>query len=77
MDTGSDIPALERHMSIALREYAESYLAEFAAYYNSPNRRRHLPYVWRTLMQDDLEGIQGLFDAVRSGGTWPAPGRGL
>lgn len=63
-DSGKDIDELKNNLSEALREYAESYMAEFALYYNSPNRRKHLPYVWRIMMQNGPEGIAGLFDAV-------------
>jgi len=64
MDTGNDIEQLKSNLAAVLREYAESYINDFPLYYHSPNRRSHLPYVWNVMMQDDLEGVVGLFDAI-------------
>jgi len=64
MDAGKDVAELKDNLAAALREYAEAYMEEFTLYYSSPNRRRHLPYVWRIMMQTDLAGVVGLFDAV-------------
>ena len=41
-------------------EYAEEYHKNFEMYYNSPNRRRHFPYVVKVLSQDNKENVKEL-----------------
>lgn len=64
MDRAKDLDELKRSLAQALYEYAESYLEDFQLYYNSANRRAHLPYVFSVMVQKDLDAVIGLFDAV-------------
>ena len=40
-----------------LQEYAEEYYNEFEYWYSAPNRKAHLPYVLKVLLQDETEDI--------------------
>ncbi|MDD3898513.1 MAG: hypothetical protein PHE82_06175 [Syntrophomonadaceae bacterium] len=46
-----------------LKEYAEDYLQDFQLLYNSPNRRKHYPYVLRVAVQENTEAIRRLINA--------------
>lgn len=47
-----------------IAEYAEEYLTDsFRLYFNSPNRRHHLPYVLKVAMQNNVDDIKGLIHA--------------
>jgi hypothetical protein len=40
-----------------LQEYAEEYYNEFEYWYSAPNRKAHLPYILKILLQDEPEDI--------------------
>ncbi|MEA4847374.1 MAG: hypothetical protein VB106_09110 [Clostridiaceae bacterium] len=40
-----------------LQEYAEEYYNEFEYWYSAPNRKTHLPYILKILLQDETEDI--------------------
>ncbi len=40
-----------------LQEYAEEYYNEFEYWYNAPNRKAHLPYVLKVLLQEETKDI--------------------
>lgn len=46
-----------------LKEYAEDYLQDFQLLYNSPNRRKHYPYILRVAVQENTEAIRRLINA--------------
>ncbi|MFX4302233.1 hypothetical protein ACOJUR_08260 [Alicyclobacillus tolerans] len=47
-----------------LLEYAEDYLTDsFRLYFNSPNRRKHFPYVLKVAMQDTIDDVKCLIHA--------------
>ena len=57
-----DLESLRIELAKELLEYAEEYIAEFRLYYTSPNRKKHFPYIYRTLLvSDDLEKVKQLF----------------
>jgi hypothetical protein len=41
--------------------YAQEYLDRFNLFFNAPNRRPHLPYVFRVLLCDSKEQVKELF----------------
>ncbi|KIY20901.1 hypothetical protein [Mesobacillus subterraneus] len=46
--------------ALQLIEYAQDYYKDFPKYYNSPNRKGHLPYILHVLAQENLEGVKAL-----------------
>ncbi|MFD3270802.1 hypothetical protein ACE3MS_11750 [Paenibacillus dendritiformis] len=46
-----------------LLEYSIDYENNYFRYYNTPNRRKHAPYILRVLLEDDLESVAGMFRA--------------
>ena len=47
-----------------IMEYAEEYLTDsFRLYFNSPNRRKHLPYVMKVAMQNNFADVKRLIHA--------------
>jgi len=63
MANSSDLESLKSELAKELLEYSEEYINEFRLYYNSPNRKGHFPYVYRTLIvSDDFEKVKNLFD---------------
>ena len=40
-----------------LQEYAEEYYNEFEYWYSAPNRKAHLPYVLKVLLQEETKDI--------------------
>lgn len=46
-----------------LVEYAREYWQEFELYYNSPNRKVHLPYVLHVLIQESADDVAALIHA--------------
>lgn len=57
-----DIKSLEAELAKELLEYSEEYINEFRLYYNSPNRKNHFPYIYKTLLaSNDIEKVKKLF----------------
>ncbi len=59
-------PTLENavdSMAKEIKEYAEEYYENFKLYYNSSNRKKHLPYILRILTSGSIEDIRGMIDA--------------
>lgn len=48
-------------------EYAEDYYSEFNYWASAPNRKAHLPYVLKVLIQQDIEKIKSLITVKRQG----------
>lgn len=58
----ASVEDLRSALADELVEYAEEYLADFQLYYHAPNRRGHLPYVLRALLQEDSRGVAKFID---------------
>ena len=41
----------------SILEYSADYYNEYALYSNSPNRKSHIPYIFKALIMDDAEKI--------------------
>ena len=41
----------------SILEYSADYYNEYALYSNSPNRKAHIPYIFKALIMDDAEKI--------------------
>ena len=56
MANAADMKSLELELTRELIEYSEEYINEFRLYYNSPNRKNHFAYIYRTMLaSDDIE----------------------
>lgn len=44
----------------SLIDYAQEYMDSFSKYYNSANRKAHLPYILKVVAQPDYETIKSL-----------------
>lgn len=49
--------AAKKALAESILEYATDYYEEFAYWSNSPNRKAHIPYVFRALVLDDINKI--------------------
>jgi hypothetical protein len=62
MANAKDIKSLETELAKELLDYSEEYINEFRLYYNSPNRKDHFPYIYKTLLaSNDAEKVKKLF----------------
>ena len=61
--SGKSIEDLKLNLAEQLIEYAEDYYNDFSKYYNAPNRRAHYPYIFRILIQNDVESVRDLIHA--------------
>lgn len=60
---GDTIEDLLHELARQLIEYAQDYYSNFLRYYNSPNRQRHAYYVFRVLLEDDIERVASIIHA--------------
>ena len=62
MANATDMESLELELARELIEYSEEYINEFGLYYNSPNRKNHFAYIYKTMLaSDDIEKVKKLF----------------
>lgn len=64
-DNGSTKDKAIKNLAIQLLEYSESYYDELNFWYNSPNRKKHYPYIMKILLKDSLEEIIDLLEEVQ------------
>ena len=57
VENGKDEAEARLNMGKALVEYAQEYYENYSLYSNAPNRRPHIPYVFKALMIDDPKAI--------------------
>lgn len=57
---GDTFEQMMEDAALQLIEYAQDYYKDFPKYYNSPNRKGHLPYILHVLAQENLEGVKAL-----------------
>lgn len=50
-------------MAGSLIDYAEDYMDQFSLYFNSPNRKKHFPYLINVMAQPDAENVKKLIHA--------------
>lgn len=55
-----DVDQLKAALAADLVDYAKEYMENFAQYFHSSNRRGHLPYVLRVLLQPDVSAVAAL-----------------
>lgn len=47
----------KRLLATAILDYAEDFYQDYALFSNAPNRKRHIPYVFKALILDDVNQI--------------------
>lgn len=57
MGNAPSLTALKMSLARDLIDYAQEYWQNFDLYSRAPNRRSHLPYVLRTLLQPDVAHV--------------------
>lgn len=60
---GETLEELRDELARHLVEYSLEYDNNYAQYYNTPNRRKHAPYVLRVLLEDDTNAVARMFHA--------------
>lgn len=60
---GETLEELRNELARHLVEYSIDYENNYAQYYNTPNRRKHAPYVLRVLLEDDTDAVARMFHA--------------
>ncbi|MCD7884669.1 MAG: hypothetical protein LUI87_13335 [Lachnospiraceae bacterium] len=53
VENGSDEQAARLAMGNAILEYSEEYYSDYEMYSHSPNRKKHVPYIFKALIMDD------------------------
>ncbi len=54
---GETLDELRLDLARQLVEYAHDYFNDYIRYYNAPNTRSHAPYVFRVLLEDDIDAV--------------------
>lgn len=57
IENGKDEREARLNMGRAVLEYAMDYYDEYEIYSHSPNRKKHIPYIFKALIIDDSEKI--------------------
>jgi predicted RNase H-like HicB family nuclease len=58
---GKNIEELRNDLAYQLIDYAQEYYADFERYHNYPNRRDHVNYVFRVLLEDEnIESVASM-----------------
>ena len=60
---GNSLEELRLELARHLIEYAHDYYEDFARYSNAPNRKEHVYYILRVLLEEDIENIVGMLNA--------------
>jgi hypothetical protein len=59
-ENGKDEQEAIKKIAQAILEYSEDYYNEFDIWSSAPNRKSHIPYVFKSLLLNDIEKIGGL-----------------
>lgn len=60
VENGDSIEEVLELTTDALIDYAQEYMDFFSQYFNSPNRKGHLPFVLKIIAQPDYEAVKSL-----------------
>ena len=60
VENGDSIEEVLDLTADALIDYAREYMDFFQQYFNSPNRKAHLPFVLKIIAQSDYEAVRSL-----------------
>lgn len=59
IENGIDEQDAREKMGIAILEYSAEYYENYALYSHAPNRKSHIPYIFKALIMDDSQEIGG------------------
>ena len=59
VENGKDLEDAKKKMGQAILDYAEEYYENYALYTHAPNRKGHIPHVFKALITNDAEQIGG------------------
>lgn len=57
IENGKNEEEARLHMAKAIMEYAEEFYNNYSYYSSAPNRKSHIPYIFKVLLNDDIESI--------------------
>lgn len=57
IENGTDEQSARLNMGKAILEYAVDYYNEYELYSHTPNRKQHIPYIFRALIMDEPKEI--------------------
>lgn len=57
VENGADDKEVRLNMANAIMDYSLEYYDNYALYSSSPNRRKHIPYIFKALIADNPEKI--------------------
>lgn len=60
VENGDSIEEVLDLAADALIDYAQEYMDYFSQYFNSPNRKAHLPFILKIISQPDYEAVKTL-----------------
>lgn len=60
VENGKDYDEAKMKLSKAIIDYSEDYYNEFPMWSSAPNRKTHIPYVFKALIIDDINKIGDL-----------------
>jgi predicted RNase H-like HicB family nuclease len=61
---GATLEELRKELAHQLIEYAKDYYSDFDHYHNAPNRRSHINYILRVLLEDEnIESVASMLHA--------------
>lgn len=67
IENGKDEREARLNMGRAVLEYAMDYYDEYEMYSHSPNRKKHIPYIFKALIIDDSEKIGDMLQCQNGG----------
>ncbi len=62
VENGTEEKEARRRLAEAILEYSLEYYEEYELYSHSPNRRKHIPYIFKALIIDDPEKIGDMLE---------------
>jgi len=65
VENGIDEKDAKHKLANAILEYAEDFYREFSLWANAPNRKSHIPYIFKALIINDAAKIGGLIQCRR------------
>lgn len=57
VENGENEEEARLNMGSAILDYANEYYAEYEVYSHAPNRKKHIPYIFKALIMDSAEKI--------------------
>lgn len=68
VENGKDEQEARLNMGKVILEYAVDYYNEYEMYSHSPNRKKHIPYIFKALIIDNPEKIEDMMKSSKAFG---------